>query len=98
MAKDSKRLQNFICNATQKWNEVFNIIFEHCTPITIRGGLLQLIPGSAVGSDLTAKSSTIKLKLKNILLSIQSKGYTTIWDPRNFDLSTYRGPNWTWGL
>ena len=96
--KDSKRLQNFICNATQKWNEVFNIIFEHCTPITIRGGLLQLIPGSAVGSDLTAKSSTIKLKLKNILLSIQSKGYTTIWDPRNFDLSTYRGPNWTWGL
>ena len=68
----SKRLQNFICKSTAKWNEVSKIIFEHTTLITIRG-LLILIPGSAVGSDLTAKTSTIKLKLKNILLSIQSQ-------------------------
>ena len=92
-----KRLTNFFCKSITKWNEVSSIIFERSTAIEIRGFLI-CIPGSAVGSDLTAKTSIIKSKLKNILLHIQEKGYDTKWDQRNFDLNTYRGPNWTWGI
>ena len=92
-----KRLSNFFCKSITKWNEVSSILFERNTPITIRD-FLVIIPGSAIGSDLTAKTGIIKSKLKNILLNIQEKGYDTIWDQRNFDLNTYRGPNWTWGI
>ena len=56
------------------------------------------IPGYAVGSDLTASISRIKLKVKNVLVYIQGLGHVTEWDDRNFDLKTYRGPNWTWGM
>ena len=92
----TKRLQNFLYNSVIKWNTLSRDLFEHDNLIEIRG-LLIIIPGSAVGSDLTAKTSTIKLKLKNILLNIQKKGHNTEWDTRNFDINTYRGPNWSWG-
>ena len=94
---NSKRLQNFFCKSITKWNRLFSAIFEHNTPIQI-GDLLRIIPGSAVGSDLTAKASTIKLKLKNILINIQKEGLRTEWDPRNFDINMHRGPNWSWGI
>ena len=95
--KHAERLQNFVCNSILKWNKLYRDLFEHVNPIEIRG-LLRIVPGSVAGSDLTAKSSTIKLKLKTILLNIQNKGHDTEWDPRNFDINTHRGPNWSWGI
>ena len=95
--KHAERLQNFVCNSTLKWNKLYRDLFEHVNPIEIRG-LLRIVPGSVAGSDLTAKTSTIKLKLKTILLNIQNKGHDTEWDPRNFDINTHRGPNWSWGI
>ena len=34
----------------------------------------------------------------NVLLYIQDQGHVTEWDNRNFELKTYKGPNWTWGI
>ena len=79
------------------WNEVRSSILEHNTPIE-KDDLLLCIPGLTKGSDLTVSTGTIKHKLKCMLLNIQARGYSTEWDPRNFNFSTYKGPNWTWGI
>ena len=92
-----KSENNFFYKSIPMWNELCSIIFEKVTPINIRGDIV-CIPGSVVGSDLTASIGSIKNKLKNVLLYIQDQGHVTEWDNRNFELKTYKGPNWTWGI
>ena len=56
------------------------------------------VPGSIPGSDLTISITCVKNKLKKIILYIQALGLRHDWDLRNFDIKTYNGPSWTWGL
>ena len=88
------RENNFLCKSASIWNAVMPFIFKK-VPLDSRG--LE-IPGSIPGSDITISITCVKNKLKRIILYIQALGYNLEWDPRNYDIKTYNGPLWTWGI
>ena len=88
------RLHNFFYKSAYVWNASYPFIFNKKL-LTIRG--IQ-VPGSTPGSDITISGSTVKNKLKEILLYIQALGLTDEWDTRNHEITSYNGPSWTWGL
>ena len=90
----SIRLDNFLYKSALIWNAYYPFIFKK-ELLTIRG--IQ-VPGSTPGSDITISGSIVKNKLKGILLYIQALGQTHEWDTRNYEIMSYNGPSWTWGI
>ena len=88
------RLHNFVYTSTLLWNTVRRYIFKS-PPLNNVG--IQ-VPGSIPGSDITISITSVKNKLKCILLYIQALGHKNEWDPRNYDVTSYNSPSWTWGL
>ena len=67
--------QNFIFSSSIVWNKFINTVLNKCAPQ--ESGLV--IPGSDLNSDLAASTSSVKSKLRSILMTSQKIGDETEW-------------------
>ena len=68
---------NFVFKASSIWNSLSSSIFNKCQPSIINNPII--IPGSEVGSDMSASTGMIKNKLKTHLYAIQNTGDEISW-------------------
>ena len=67
---------NFVFKASSIWNRLTGTIFNKCQP---NKNNLIIIPGSSVGSDMSASIGMVKNKLKVHLYEVQNTGDETHW-------------------
>ena len=81
--------QNFVFQACCIWNELIPKLMNKCSPNLL--GIM--VPGSSQNSDLSTSISTIKKKLRGVLLDIQKidslmnpheRSISDDWESENF--------------
>lgn len=75
-----KTKQNFVAKSASIWNRLICNVLNKCS--AEKNGIV--IPGSHIGSDMSASIAFIKNRLKIYLLSEQKKGDETLWELSNF--------------
>ena len=78
---------NFLAKACKIWNFFISGVLTQ-NDVNEKTG--YIIPGEKANSDISASIFVVKESLVKLLLNLQSKGSSEMWEDGQFDISVYK--------